>query len=117
MTQQKTSTSRRLVASIRQRTTAVAVALALAASLTGACGTKSIRPAANDDAGVSTRVRTALLNDPQVAATSINVRSANGVVTLSGSVRSAAEADRAVAVARQTSGVSDVRSELAVAQP
>jgi osmotically-inducible protein OsmY len=39
------------------------------------------------------------------------------VITLSGSVRTAVERDRAVAVARQTSGVSDVRSELAVTQP
>ena len=70
-----------------------------------------------DDVGLSTRVRTALLNDPQVAAGQINVRAANGVVTLSGNVRTAAERDRAVALARQTSGVSDVRSELAVTQP
>ncbi len=117
MTQPTIPTPRRPVAATRRGTTALAVAVALAATLTGACGTKSIRPAATDDAGVSTRVRTALLNDPQVAATAINVRSANGVVTLSGSVRSAAEAERAVAVARQTSGVSDVRSELAVTQP
>ena len=66
---------------------------------------------------MSTRVRTALLNDPQVAATNITVTSTNGVVTLSGRVRTPAEADRAVAVARQTTGVADVRSELAVAQP
>ena len=91
-------------------------ALALAASLTGACSSKSLRPAM-DDSGVSTRVRTALLNDPQVAATNITVTSTNGVVTLSGRVRTPAEADRAVAVARQTTGVADVRSELAVAQP
>ena len=90
--------------------------LALAASLTGACSSKSIRPA-TDDSSVSTRVRTALLNDPQVAATNITVTSTNGVVTLSGRVRSPAEVDRAVAVARQTTGVADVRSELAVAQP
>jgi len=89
--------------------------LALAATLTAGCG-KTIRPA-TDPEGVSTRVRTALLNDPQVAARQINVSSAGGVVTLSGSVRTAAEAERAVQVARQTTGVSDVRSELAVAQP
>ena len=77
----------------------------------------SIRPAATDDSGISTRVRTALLNDPQVAAGDINVTASNGVVTLSGRVRSEAERERAVAVARQTSGVSDVRSELAVGQP
>jgi hyperosmotically inducible protein len=98
------------------RTLSFISALVLAASLSVACGSKSIRPA-TDDVGVSTRVRTALLNDPQVAAGKINVTAANGVVTLSGSVRTAAERDRAVTLARQTSGVSDVRSELAIAQP
>jgi osmotically-inducible protein OsmY len=88
----------------------------LAAALTAGCANRSIRPA-TDDSGVSTRVRTALLNDPQVSATEINVSASGGVVTLSGRVRTAAERDRAVAVARQTVGVSDVRSELAVAQP
>jgi osmotically-inducible protein OsmY len=96
------------------RLTSIGV-LALAAMLAGACG-NTIRPA-TDPGAVSTRVRTALLNDPQVAATQINVSSAGGVVTLSGRVRTAAEADRAVQVARQTTGVTDVRSELAVTQP
>jgi osmotically-inducible protein OsmY len=91
-------------------------ALVLAVSLSAGCAGKSIRPA-TDDSGVSTRVRTALLNDPSVAAGDISVTAANGVVTLSGRVRTAAERDRAVALARQTSGVSDVRSELAVTQP
>jgi len=89
----------------------------LAGSLSVACATgKSIRPA-TDDSGISTRVRTALLNDPQVAAGEINVTAAGGVVTLSGRVRTPAERDRAVSLARGTSGVSDVRSELAVTQP
>ena len=89
------------------------VALVLTLSLSVACAGKSIRPA-TDDSGLTTRVRTALLNDTQVAANDINVTAANGVVTLSGRVRTAAERDRAVTVARQTTGVSDVRSELAV---
>ena len=92
-------------------------ALALVTVLSAGCASgRSIRPA-TDDSGISTRVRTALLNDTQVAAGNINVTASNGVVTLSGRVRSEAERDRAVAVARQTSGVSDVRSELAVGQP
>ena len=90
--------------------------LVLIVSLFAGCGGKTIRPA-TDDSGLSTRVRTVLLNDPQVAAGQINVTATGGVVTLSGSVRTAAERDRAVALARQTSGVSDVRSELSVAQP
>jgi len=98
------------------RTLSLIPTVLLTVSLSMACAGKTLRPA-TDDSGVSTRVRTALLNDPQVAATGINVSAANGVVTLSGSVRTPAERDRAVAVARQTSGVSDVRSELAVTQP
>ncbi len=91
--------------------------LMIVAALSAGCSAKAIRPAATDDAGISTRVRTALLNDREVAANNINVTATNGLVILSGSVRTAAERDRAVAVARQTSGVSDVRSELAVSQP
>jgi osmotically-inducible protein OsmY len=45
------------------------------------------------------------------------VSAQDGVVTLSGSVRSAAERDRAVAIARQVSGVSDVTSNVQVAAP
>ncbi len=108
------STSRHPVTR-RRRSTAFAV-LVLAAALAAACAGKTIRPA-TDDSGISTRVRTALLNDPQVAATGITVTSANRVVTLAGRVRTAAEAERAVAVARQTTGVVDVRSELAVSPP
>jgi len=96
----------------------VAATLALAACLSVACGSaRAVRPAATDDSSVSTRVRTVLLNDPQVNGGNINVTASNGVVTLSGRVRSEAERERAVALARQTSGVSDVRSELAVTQP
>jgi hyperosmotically inducible periplasmic protein len=110
-----TSTARtRRPAPARLRTLAT---LALVGLLAAGCSSgRTIRPA-TDDSGISTRVRTALLNDPQVAAGGINVTASNGVVTLSGRVRSEAERERAVAVARQTSGVSDVRSELAVGQP
>jgi hyperosmotically inducible periplasmic protein len=95
-----------------------AATLALAASLSVGCGSaRTLRPATTDDSSVSTRVRTVLLNDPQVNGGNINVTASNGVVTLSGRVRSEAERERAVALARQTSGVSDVRSELAVTQP
>ena len=92
--------------------------LALVGMLASGCSSGRVtRAATTDDSGISTRVRTVLLNDPQVAAGGINVTANNGIVTLSGRVRSEAERDRAVALARQTSGVSDVRSELAVGQP
>ena len=68
-----------------------------------------------DDASVSTRVKTALLNDPEIRAQSINVDTVQGVVTLTGSVRTAQERDKAVAVARRSSGVTDVKSALQIA--
>lgn len=67
-----------------------------------------------DDATITTRVKTALLDDPDVNATRIDVNTAAGVVTLSGDVRSKGEADRAVQVARTVQGVKDVRSALKV---
>ena len=111
-----TSTTRHHQTGARARMRAAAT-LVLAASLSVACGSARARPAATDDGSVSTRVRTVLLNDPQVNGGNINVTASNGVVTLSGRVRSEAERERAVTLARQTSGVSDVRSELSVTQP
>ena len=67
-----------------------------------------------DDATITTRVRSALLNEPDVAATRIDVSTSAGIVTLAGVVRSKAEEDRAIAVARQVPGVKDVRSALKI---
>jgi hyperosmotically inducible protein len=67
-----------------------------------------------DDATITTRVKTALLNDRTVNGSTIDVSTANGVVTLSGHVRSAQERERAVAIARKTGGVADVRSTLQI---
>ena len=67
-----------------------------------------------DDATITTRVKTALLNDPDVGALRIDVSTAAGVVTLSGAVKSPAEADRAVQIAHNIKGVKDVKSTLQV---
>jgi len=72
------------------------------------------RPNANDDATISTRVKTALLNEPGVNATAINVDSSGGVVTLSGEVKSNDEEQKAIATARRIPGVRDVKSQLKV---
>jgi hyperosmotically inducible protein len=68
-----------------------------------------------DDTTITSRVKTVLLNDPQVAATKIDVSTAGGVVTLSGSVKSKADETRAIELARQVTGVRDVKSMLLVA--
>jgi osmotically-inducible protein OsmY len=72
------------------------------------------RPNSNDDATISTRVKTALLNEPGVNATAIAVQSSDGVVTLSGQVKSNDEEQKAIATARRIPGVRDVKSELKV---
>lgn len=77
-----------------------------------ACG-KTVG-ATMDDATITTRVKTALLNDPDVGALRIDVNTSGGVVTLSGAVKSKPDEDRAVAVARKVQGVKDVRSSLKV---
>ena len=46
--------------------------------------------------------------------TRIDVETAGGVVTLSGAVKTAVERDKALAVARKVTGVSDVKSTLSV---
>jgi hyperosmotically inducible periplasmic protein len=86
--------------------------------LPGCGGGMGMRPATasatNDDATISARVTTALLNDTQVAATRINVNTVNGVVTMSGTVKSQADEARAIQLARQTNGVKDVKSILQI---
>ena len=72
-----------------------------------------------DDATITTRVKTALLNDPQVAGLKIDVDTTKGIVTMSGIVRSRDEEQRAMQIARGVPGVQDVKSTLQVqaAQP
>ena len=86
---------------------------ALVLSLVAACAGKTVSSTL-DDATITARVKTALLNDTQVNATKIDVTTANGVVNLSGAVRSKTEQDRAVQLARQVSGVKDVKANLTI---
>jgi hyperosmotically inducible protein len=67
-----------------------------------------------DDATITTRVKTALLNDPDVGGLRIDVDTTMGVVTLNGVVKSKAEETKAIAVARKIDGVKDVKSTLQV---
>jgi hyperosmotically inducible protein len=96
-------------------------ALLLAGCLVmSACG-GGMRPAtasaaAMDDATITARVKTVLLNDPQVGATKIDISTAAGVVTMSGTVKSKAEETRAIELARQVTGVRDVKSSLTIPQ-
>src|ERR671918_732414 len=88
------------------------LALVLVALVTVACG-KTVGEAI-DDTTITTRVKTAMLNDPDVGGLRIDVDTFKGVVTLSGRVKSQAEKDQAVALARTVSGVTQVKDSLQV---
>src|SRR5262249_57941313 len=67
------------------------------------------------DSGVTTSVKTQLMADELVKARSINVDTRNHVVTLTGTVQSAAEEAKALQIARSTRGVTDVVDNLVIA--
>lgn len=87
----------------------LAVALALAG---GACGKTA--GVVIDDTTITTRVKTAMLNDTAVGGLRIDVETLNGVVTLSGRVESRAERDQVIAMARGIDGVVEVNDALQV---
>ncbi len=103
----------------RSATVRLSILLAgfLAVTSLPACAPHHVSPAgtaAYDDATITTRVKTALLNDPQVSALKIDVNTTQGVVTLSGAARSKADEQKAIQVAKGVQGVKDVRSNLQV---
>ena len=97
----------------RTRTSALLLVIMLIAPLLlAACG-KSVGETI-DDATITTRVKTALLNDPVVGGLRIDVDTFKGVVTLSGRVKSKEEEVKATELARKISGVTDVKSSLQI---
>ena len=67
-----------------------------------------------DDAALTTKIKSKMALDDTVEARNINVTTDNAVVTLSGTVRTPSERQRAVALARETDGVKSVVDRLAV---
>ncbi len=96
----------------RMKSSAWLAVLIVLPLLLGACG-KTVGETI-DDATITARVKTALLNDPQVGGMKIDVDTTLGVVSMSGIVKSRAEEQRALQLARGIPGVKDVRSTLQV---
>jgi hyperosmotically inducible protein len=67
------------------------------------------------DAAVTAAVKTKLLADPKISGLKIDVDTKDGMVTLTGTVRSQAEKDEAVRLARQTENVRNVTDQMTVA--
>jgi osmotically-inducible protein OsmY len=88
------------------------------ATLTGcaATDTQSSTGEYIDDTAITTKVKSAIFNDPALRVGEINVETFRGIVQLSGFVGSQEEADRAVAVAQSVNGVKSVKSDMRVKQ-
>lgn len=67
-----------------------------------------------DDAVITTKVKSALLADPDVSGLAIDVDTYKGQVTLTGNVKSGAQVTRAGDIARSMKGVTSVRNNLQI---
>src|ERR1041384_5200019 len=89
-------------------------ALFLAALVATACAATPKQESTGqyvDDSWITTKVKSAILAEPSLKVTQINVETYKGVVQLSGFVDSADAARKAVEVARSVKGVSDVKND------
>ena len=92
-------------------------ALLLALLLVSACAGTAKKESTGeyvDDSWITTKVKTAILNEPSLKVAQINVETFKGVVQLSGFVDSADAARKAVEVARAVKGVTDVKNDTRV---
>ena len=65
-----------------------------------------------DDSWLTTKVKTAILDEPSLKVLQINVETYKGQVQLSGFVDNAASQAKAVEIARKVEGVTSVKNDL-----
>jgi osmotically-inducible protein OsmY len=65
-----------------------------------------------DDSVITSKVKSALVADPNLSAAEINVETFKGVVQLSGFVSSRADIKRAIEIARGINGVKSVKNDM-----
>lgn len=65
-----------------------------------------------DDTVITTKVKSAIFNEPTLKSAEINVETFKGAVQLSGFVNSKADIDKAVVVARGVGGVKSVKNDM-----
>ena|SRR3970040_977726 len=81
------------------------------------CGATATREGTGeyvDDSVITAKVKTAIFNDSSLKVNEINVETFKGVVQLSGFVRSQADIDKAVQVARGVAGVKSVKNDMRI---
>src|SRR5678816_4347102 len=88
-----------------------------AAFMLGACASTPTQESTGehiDDAAITAKVNSALIEDPQVKARPVDVETARGVVQLSGFVDDSGEKQTAEMLARNVAGVQKVDNQLEV---
>lgn len=97
-------------------TFAAAIAAAVLVTAAGCAVSRGQQSAGNyiDDAGITTLVKSRMLEDKNVSGTSILVETLNGTVMLSGFAKSALERNTAEQIARGVKGVTSVKNEIAI---
>jgi hyperosmotically inducible protein len=98
---------------------AVLTAALAAAVLAGgvACAPTQTRQSTGeiiDDSALTARVKAALINEPGIKSTAINVETFRGTVSLSGFVDSEEMAQKAVGAAQKVGGVRSVKNDMRV---
>lgn len=91
------------------------VATALLCSTVVGCAATTTRDSTGqyiDDSAITTKVKTALFNDPSLKSDEISVETFKGRVQPSGFVRSQANIKQALVDARGVSGVADVENDM-----
>jgi hyperosmotically inducible protein len=83
-----------------------------AAVVLAGCATKPGQNNYFDDAMVTTRVKKAIYEEPSLKVADVSVTTENGVVSLTGVVKTRAERAKAADVVRRVEGVKLVRNEL-----
>lgn len=65
-----------------------------------------------DDSWITTKVKSQIFAEPSLKVAQVNVETYQGAVQLSGFVDSAADMDKAVAIARDVKGVASVKNNM-----
>jgi len=90
--------------------------VALVATIAGCAATSGQETAGEylDDTTITTKVKAALLEEPDLKSMQVDVTTFQNVVQLSGFVDKTATKSRAGEIARDTKGVKDVRNDIVV---
>jgi osmotically-inducible protein OsmY len=96
---------------------ALIITLIMALPLLQACAATATRESTGeylDDVAITAKVKAQLIGDPAISGFGISVETFRARVILSGFVNSQSQIDRAVALAREVSGVREVQSALVI---